>query len=194
MCRLEREKTEKEKKKEDEEDNRSVFLIIKISDSTCEFTSVILINDRITKKILNFEIIDHIFCNKKLFSFITLKLNSFETSTENKFKIDEVEKMILTLTDEKEKKCIVILNDVLYSPQLQYNLVSTVRLTKSRIETMLRLSGRSFKLILNDEVIDVANVINNQYVLREMHSHEAKNLVTLESIVLSVSSELFIQI
>jgi hypothetical protein len=116
MCRFEEEKTEREKKEEDEEENnRNVFLMIKISDSTCEFTSVILTNDRIIKKILDFEVIDHIFCNKKFFSFIILKFNSFETGTRDKFKIDEVEKMILILIDEKEKKCIVILNDVLYS-------------------------------------------------------------------------------
>jgi hypothetical protein len=183
MCRFEEEKKEED---EEEENNRNVFLIVKISDPTCELTSVILINDQITKKILDFEVIDHIFCNKKLFSFITLKFNSFETDTENKFKIDEVGRIILTLADEKEKKCIVILNDVLYSPQLQYNLISTMRLTKSRIETMLRLSDRPFKLILNDEVIDVADVINNQYVLREAQSHEVKNHIVLE-IVLPVT-------
>jgi hypothetical protein len=55
---------------------------------------------------------------------------------------------------------------------------------------MLRLSDRLFKLILNDEVIDVVDVINNQYILREMQSHEVK--VILE-IVLSVT-ESFIQI
>jgi hypothetical protein len=193
MCRFEKKKIEKKKKEEDEEENnRNVFLMIKISDSTCEFISIILINDQITKKILDFEIIDHIFCNKKLFCFFTLKFNSFETSTENKFKIDEVEKMILILIDEKEKKCIVTLNDVLYSSQLQYNLISTVRLIKSRVETMLRLSDRSFKLILNDEVIDVVDVINNQYILREVQSHEVKNHVTFE-IALSVT-ESFIQI
>jgi hypothetical protein len=186
MCRFEEEK----KEEEEEENNRNVFLMIKISDPTCEFTSVILINDQITKKILDSETIDHIFCNKELFSFITLKFNSFETGTGDKFKIDGVGRVILTLADEKGKKCTVTLNDVLYSPQLQYNLISTMRLTKSKIETMLRLSGRSFKLILNDEVIDVVDVINNQYILREVQSHEVK--VTLE-IVLSVT-ESFIQI
>jgi hypothetical protein len=111
MCRFEEEKKE-------EENNRNVFLMIEISDSTCELTSVILINDQITKKILDFETINHIFCNKKLFSFITLKFNSFETNIEDKFKIDEVNRIILILIDEKEKKCIIILNDVLYSSQL----------------------------------------------------------------------------
>jgi hypothetical protein len=45
---------------------------------------------------------------------------------------------------------------------------------------MLRLLDKSFKLILNDKVIDVADIINNQYILREMQSHEVKNLVILE--------------
>jgi hypothetical protein len=65
-----------------------------------------------------------------------------------------------------------------------------MRLIKSRVKTMLRLSDKSFKLILNDEVIDVVDVINNQYIFREMQSHKVK--VTLEN-VLSVT-ESFIQI
>jgi hypothetical protein len=59
---------------------------------------------------------------------------------------------------------------------------------------MLRLSNKLFKLILNDKVIDVANVINNQYILREMHSHEVKSLVIFKLFVLFILSESFIQI
>jgi hypothetical protein len=44
---------------------------------------------------------------------------------------------------------------------------------------------------LNDEVIDVADVINNQYILREVQSHEVKNLVILEIALLVTES--FIQ-
>jgi hypothetical protein len=51
---------------------------------------------------------------------------------------------------------------------------------------MLRLSGKSFKLILNDKVINVADVINNQHVLRETQSHKVKNHIVLE-IVLSIT-------
>jgi hypothetical protein len=98
--------------------------------------------------------------------------------------------MILTLINEKEKKCIVILNNVLYSSQLQYNLISTMRLIKSRVETMLRLSDKSFKLILNDEVINVIEIINNQYIFREMQFYEVK--VTLEIILFIIKSFILI--
>jgi hypothetical protein len=57
---------------------------------------------------------------------------------------------------------------------------------------MLRLSDKSFKLILKDEVIDVVDVINNQYIFREVQSHEVKNHVTFEIVLFVIES--FIQI
>jgi hypothetical protein len=57
--------------------------------------------------------------------------------------------------------------EVLYSSQLQYNLISIIRLAKKKIETLLSLLIKTFKLLMKDDVIAVANIINNQYVLRE---------------------------
>jgi hypothetical protein len=61
----------------------------------------------------------------------------------------------------------MILIEVLYSSQLQYNLISIIKLAKKKIETLLNLLIKTFKLLMRNDVIVVANIINNQYVLRK---------------------------
>ncbi len=56
---------------------------------------------------------------------------------------------------------------MLYSFQLQYNLISIIRLAKKKVETLLSLLIKTSKLLIKNDVIVVANIINNQYVLRE---------------------------
>ncbi len=56
---------------------------------------------------------------------------------------------------------------MLYSSQLQYNLISIIKLAKKKIETLLSLLIKTSKLLMRNDVIVVANIINNQYVLRE---------------------------
>jgi hypothetical protein len=73
----------------------------------------------------------------------------------------------MKLIDDQNRSKLVILTEVLYSSQLQYNLISTIKLAKKGIETLLSLLINTFKLLMNDDVIAVADIINNQYVLRK---------------------------
>ena len=161
-----------ERKKIDNENYRNVSLMIKIIELTdhSHTSSIIsLINQFIIKKIIDFETIDHIFCNKRLFISLTTSKSytSFEIEIDDKFFINEMRTVILHLINEMRKTFNVFLHEVLFASTLQYNLVSTIKLAKSGIEIMLRLSDRSSRLILDDEVIDLADIINNQYILRD---------------------------
>ncbi len=86
----------------------------------------------------------------------------------------------MIVLDDQNRACDVILTRVLYSSQLQYNLISTTKLVRKEVETFLRLSHQLSQLILGDDVITVAEMINDQYVLRE---NSTRALVNKEPII-----------
>ncbi len=133
-----------------------------------ETTSLVnSVNSHITKKILNSDAIDHIFCNRSLFTFYTPKISTCEIDTRKKFTLEEYESVAMTLINEDNQARDVTLTKVLYSSQLQYNLISTTKLARKRIETFLRLFHQLCQLILKNDVIAVTETINDQYVLRK---------------------------
>jgi hypothetical protein len=73
----------------------------------------------------------------------------------------------MKLIDDQDRSKLMILIEMLYSSQLQYNLISIIKLAKKKIETLLSLLIKTSKLLMNDDVIAVIDIINNQYVLRE---------------------------
>jgi hypothetical protein len=153
------------------------------------------INDHITRKILDFEITDHIFCNRSNFISYTLKIFICETRTRKKFTAKNTESIQMKLIDDQNRSKLMILIEMLYSSQLQYNLISIIRLINKRIETLLSLFIKTFKLLMKNDVIVVANIINNQYVLRKnfTNSHR-KNSIESELRTLVKLAELRIHI
>ncbi len=125
------------------------------------------VNSHIIKKILNSGAIDHIFCNRSLFTFYISKTFICETGTGEKFISEGYESIVMILTNEDNLTRDVILTRVLYSSQLHYNLISIIKLVRKRIETFLRLPHQLPQLILRNDVIAVIEMINDQYVLRE---------------------------
>ncbi len=120
-----------------------------------------LVNDHITRKILDSEIIDHIFCNRSNFISYILKIFICETRTRKKFTAKNTELIQMKLIDDQDQLKLAILIDVLYSFQLQYNLISIIKLAKKKIETLFSLLIKTFKLLMINDVIIVANIINN---------------------------------
>ncbi len=86
----------------------------------------------------------------------------------------------MILINENNQTRNVTLTKVLYSFQLQYNLISIIKLVKKKIETFLRLSHQLSQLILKDDVIAVTEMINAQYVLREDSSTNPRALAKIE--------------
>ncbi len=89
----------------------------------------------------------------------------------------------MKLIDEQNRSKLVILIEVLYSSQLQYNLISIIKLVKKKVKTLLSLFIKTFKLLMRNDVIVVANIINNQYVLKKnftnSYSENSAELKTL---------------
>jgi hypothetical protein len=73
----------------------------------------------------------------------------------------------MKLIDDQNRSKLMILIGMLYSSQLQYNLISIIKLAKKKIKTLLSLLIKTSKLLMKNDVIVVANIINNQYVFRE---------------------------
>jgi hypothetical protein len=88
----------------------------------------------------------------------------------------------MILINEDNQTQDVTLTKVLYSFQLQYNLISITKLVKKRIEIFLRLSHQLSQLILRDDVIAVIEMINDQYVLRKNNSN-SRALIKQEFII-----------
>ncbi len=141
------------------------------------------VNSHITKKILDSDATDHIFCNRSSFITYTPKISICETDTREKFTSEEYESVAMTLINENNQTRDVTLIEVLYSSQLQYNLISTTTLAKKGVETFLRLSHQQSELILGNDVIAVAEMINDQYVLREKSSTNPRALIKQELII-----------
>jgi hypothetical protein len=136
------------------------------------------VNDHITRKILDSRATDHIFCNWSNFISYTLKIFICETGTRKKFTAESTESIQMKLIDDQDRSKLVILIEVLYSSQLQYNLISIIKLAKKRVETLLSLFIKTFKLLMKNDIIVVANIINNQYVLRKNFTNSSsENLI-----------------
>jgi hypothetical protein len=98
------------------------------------------VNSHIIKKILNSDAIDHIFCNRSLFISYTPKTFICETRTSEKFISEKYESVVITLINENNRARDVTLTRMLYSFQMQYNLISIIKLVRKKVETFLRLS------------------------------------------------------
>jgi isocitrate dehydrogenase kinase/phosphatase len=148
MCRIKKKNQKDFKKESSQEDELTISevslmikrLIDESSESELAESLVNSVNNHIIKKILNSDAIDHIFCNRSLFTSYILKIFICETGSGEKFISERYESVIMTLINENNQTRDVILIEVLYSSQLQYNLISITKLVRKKIETFLRLS------------------------------------------------------
>jgi hypothetical protein len=160
MCRIKKENDQfKSSRRNDKIEDESfiieeiTLMIKRLIDETESSFLVNSINDHITRKILDSETTDHIFCNRSNFISYTLKISICETDTREKFTAKKTESIQMKLIDDQNRSKLVILTGVLYSSQLQYNLISIIKLVKKKIETLLSLLIKTFKLLMKNDVI-----------------------------------------
>jgi hypothetical protein len=77
------------------------------------------VNGHITRKILDSEVIDHIFCNRSAFISYTLKIFICETGTRKKITAESTESVQMKLIDGQNRSKLVILIGMLYSSQMR---------------------------------------------------------------------------
>jgi hypothetical protein len=137
------------------------------------------VNGHITRKILDSRATDHIFCNRSSFISYILKIFICEIETKKKFTAKSTESIQMKLIDDQNRSKLMIIIEVLYSSQLQYNLISIIKLGKKEVETLLSLLIKTSKLLMRNDVIAVVDIINSQYVLRENSINKSRALAKL---------------
>jgi hypothetical protein len=90
----------------------------------------------------------------------------------------------MKLIDYQNRSKLMILIELLYSSQLQCDLISIIKLDKKKIETLLSLLIKTFKLLMRNDVIAVVDIINSQYVLKE--NSEFKVLAKLANLEIRI--------
>jgi hypothetical protein len=88
----------------------------------------------------------------------------------------------MKLIDDQNSSKLMILIEMFYSSQLQYNLISIIKLDKKKIETLLRLLIKTSKLLMKNDVLAVVDINNSQYVLRKKLTNEFRTLAKLSDL------------
>ena len=111
---------------------------------------------------------DHALCNKDLFEpgFYRIMLNKLETGSGEVLKTEGRGSLSLLLKNETGFIREFVLTDVLYTPDMNFNLISTARLAQKGVEIFLRKAGELSKIYYEEEVIGHAKLIDNQYVIQ----------------------------
>jgi hypothetical protein len=120
-----------------------------------------LVNNHITRKILDSKTIDHIFCNQSSFISYILKIFICETNMREEFIAKSIESIQMKLIVDQNRSKFMILIEMLFSFQLQYNLISIIKLDKKKVETLFSLFIKTFKLLMKNDVIIVVDIINS---------------------------------
>ena len=70
------------------------------------------------------------------------------------------------MSDLKGNTNTLTVTNVSWAPKLGHNLLSTIPLAKKGVEVFLRKAGQPSEIVVDDEVFGLADIIENQYVIR----------------------------
>ena len=127
---------------------------------------------------------DHFFCNRDLFLTYSEYQHEFETGTGRGIIPHGYSSVILRMYHKSGNVNTLSLTNVSYVPKLGHNLFSIIPLAKKGFEAILRKLGRPSELYFEGEVVVLADIIENQYVVRLAEDPEPAtvNIVVSSSI------------
>jgi hypothetical protein len=185
MCKSKKKEID-QKKTFDDDEKTSVSLMIRRIDSIRSVGTISTVNairsvskitanaaTKTSRKMLDLGATDHIFCNKESFISYENRPTTCETGTGERFISERIGTMKMTLMKKDDGSGRgdttqnVTLSKVLYSSLMQYNLISTIKLARKRVETLLSLLNQTSQLLKDGDIWEVADMMNDQYVLRE---------------------------
>ena len=123
-------------------------------------------NFPVTSVIINSRATDHFLCNRDLFTIYTKYEHEFQTGTGEKIAANGYGNVDLRLSDYDDNITILTVTNMSWALQLDHNLLSTILLAKKSIDVSLRKAGQPSEIIADDEVFGLADMIENQYVIR----------------------------
>ncbi len=127
---------------------------------------------------------DHFFCNRDLFSTYTEYQHEFETGTGQRIIAHGYGNVILRMCDMSGNVNTLTVTNESWASELGHNLLSTIPLAKKGFKVFLRKLGRPSELYFEGEVLGLADIIENQYVVRltEDPKSATVNMAVLSSI------------
>ena len=120
----------------------------------------------ITSVIIDSGATDHFFSNRDLFSTYTEYEHEFETGTGEKIAAHGYGNIDLRMNDLTGNVNTLTVTNVSWAPELGHNLLSTIPLARKGVEVCLRKAGQPSKIVVDEEVFGLADIIENQYVIR----------------------------
>lgn len=136
-------------------------------------------------------ITNHSVCDKTFFIPGTYKkISSFlKTGSGEKLLSERFRSILVLLENEKSDKSNLILINVWYLSFLQYNLISTHKIGKKKIDTFLQVNEKPSQLIFNDKILDLADLINEQYIIRTYKEKRIQAPITIPHNNISIQHE-----
>ena len=124
----------------------------------------------------------HIICNKDLFQEGTFRSENscLETGSGEVLSTEGKGSLLVSLDNGNGGVTDLILTNVLFAPDLKFNLISTIQLGKKGISTYLMADDEPAQLVHKGKLVGLAKTINNQYVLQTttISPTEARALTT----------------
>ncbi len=120
----------------------------------------------ITYVIIDSGAMDHFFSNRDLFSTYKKYKHEFETKVGEKIVAYGYSNVDLRMRDLKGNINTLTVTNVSLAPKLGHNLLSTIPLARQSIQVFLRKASQPSKIVVDEEVFGLADIIKNQYVIR----------------------------
>ncbi len=117
---------------------------------------------------------DHFITNKDLITNYRKYRHVFETGSGEKVTAHGYGDVILQLQSLDETINTLAVSNVSLAPDLGNNLLNTIPLAKKGIEVFLRRICRSSEIFFEDKLVRLADMIENQYVIRSARSSVPK--------------------
>ena len=116
------------------------------------------------KIIIDFRVIKHIFFNKSfIFNFKSISFY-VETESGELLWCSNCSKIKIDLKGSNGNIDVVVKN-IIWCPDLDHNLLSTIPLSQQEVEIFLQIDDRSSEFWKNDNIFNYADIINDQYVI-----------------------------
>ena len=120
----------------------------------------------VTSVIIDFGTTDHFLNNRDLFSTYTKYEHQFETKTGEKISIHGYSNINLRMNDHQSNTNTLIVINMNWVLKLGHNLLNTISLAKKGVEVFLKKAGQLSKIVIDEEVFNLADIIENQYFIQ----------------------------